>query len=122
MFFSLFLEWQTNLIEYLHCGYHILVHVLTNDKYARFVIPTKEEIESLYLQSIHDTLHSEIEELGIQWMDLSFILKKHQTFMSTENFTMVGLMTIMSQMCLYLLQMELFPYHFSMSLNVFMTT
>ncbi len=61
----------------------------------------------------------QIKEFGVQWMDLSSILKKLQVFMSNEDFIMVGIMTIMSQVCLSLLLMEQFQYHFLMSLDVF---
>ncbi len=76
----------TNLIEYLHFGCHIFVCVVSNDKYTRIAIPTKEEIES-YVSAISSQYHAlKNSEFSVQWVDLSFILKKHQAFMSKWRF------------------------------------
>ncbi len=49
--------------------------------------PLKRKLNLMYLQYHHDTLHLEIEEFGVQWMDLSCILKKFEIFMSNRDFS-----------------------------------
>ncbi len=67
---------MTNLNEYLCFGCRILVHVLSNDNFARIVIPTEEKLSIMYLQYHHNTLHLKIVEFGNQWIDINFIMKK----------------------------------------------
>ncbi len=112
---------MTNSNDYLCFGCHILVHVLSNGNFSRIAITVEEKLSLMYLQYHHDIQHQEIEEIGVQCMDLNFILKKLQIFMSNGDFIVVGPMMIKSQMCLSLLLMAQFQYHFSMYMDVFMT-
>ncbi len=108
---------MANWYEYLNFGCHILVHILRIDNFARIAIPTEENIES-YLSaksSQHLTIGNRRVWCSMEGLKLYF--KEAPNF----YFIMAGLMTVMVYLCLSLLQMEQFQFHFSISLDVFMT-
>jgi hypothetical protein len=100
---------MTNLSTYLRFGRRIVIEVLKNDPDATIRLPTENEMQQ-YTQAIagkHPSLGAQKVWCTIDGLKLMLQQAPNSRFKC--NFTMVGRMTIMSQVCFVSVPMEQFP-------------